>query len=136
MNLESLRNYCYSLPLVTEDVKWKTNLCFMVSGKIFCIAGFDSPFQASLKVGEEEYEELSAREGIMPAPYLARYKWILVKDSNALNQNQWEHYISQSYELVKAKIKKRIMSPIPSNKKQKTRNQKPETRNQKPGTKN
>ena len=117
MNLESLRNYCHSLPSVTEDVKWKTNLCFMVSGKIFCIAGFDSPFQASLKVGEEEFEELSAREGIIPAPYLARYKWILVKDSNALSQKQWEHYISQSYELVKAKIKKQIP---PS--KQKTKN--------------
>lgn len=120
MDLESLRNYCISLPSVTEEVKWKTNLCFMVSGKIFCIAGFDSPFQASLKVGEEEFEELSAREGIIPAPYLARYKWILVKDSNAFDQKEWERYISQSYELVKAKIKKRIMAPIPA--KQKTKN--------------
>ena len=112
MNLEVLRNYCQSLPNVTEDVKWKDNLCFMVAGKIFCITGFDSPLMASIKVSDEEFEELSATEGIVPAPYLARYKWVLVKNPNVFNSKQWEHYIRQSYELVKAKIPQKIIDQI------------------------
>lgn len=109
MNLESLRNFCRELPAVSEGVKWQNDLCFMVAGKIFCIAGFDAPLKVSLKVGDEEFDELSASEGIMPAPYLARYKWILVKEPDAFSQKQWEHYVRQSYELVKAKLSKKIL---------------------------
>src|SRR5438132_11719536 len=80
MNIETLRNICKSLPGVTEDVKWEDDLCFLIAGKIFCITGFDSPLMVSLKVPDEEFEGLIASEGISPAPYLARYKWVLIKD--------------------------------------------------------
>ena len=109
MNLDKLRSFCRELPAVTEGVKWQNDLCFMVAGKFFCIAGFESPLMVSLKVGEEEFEELSSSQGIIPAPYLARYKWILVKEPNSFSQKQWEHYIRQSYELVKAKLSKKIL---------------------------
>ncbi len=108
MNLENLRNFCKELPVVSEGVKWQNDLCFMVAGRIFCIAGFESPLRVSLKVGDEEFEELCVTDGIIPAPYLARYKWILVKDPGAFTEKQWEHYIRQSYELVKVKIPSKI----------------------------
>ena len=110
MNLETLRTLCLSLPAVTEDVKWQNDLCFMVAGKIFCITGFESPVMVSLKVPDDEFEELSAREGMVPAPYLARYKWILVKDSKALSDKEWKQFIQQSYELVKAKIPEKVFA--------------------------
>ena len=101
---------------MTEGVKWENDLCFMVAGKIFCITGFDSPLMVSLKVGDEEFEELSAKEGIIPAPYLARYKWILVKEASAFTKKEWEHYIGQSYELVKSKIPAKILKKhLPKN---------------------
>ena len=31
---------------------------------------------ASFKVSEAEFEELSAKNGVLPTPYLARYKWV------------------------------------------------------------
>jgi predicted DNA-binding protein (MmcQ/YjbR family) len=74
MNIESLRELCLSLPHVTEDVKWGADICFSIGGKMFCVSGFHSPFTTSFKVDEAEFEELSSKEGIVPAPYLARQK--------------------------------------------------------------
>lgn len=46
--------------------------------------------------------------GIRPAPYVARYEWSLVEEINQLNRKEWEHYIAQSYELVKARLPKKL----------------------------
>jgi hypothetical protein len=81
MDIETLRNICTGLPHVTEDVKWGNDLCFLIGGKMFCVAGLDQqPLTVSLKVTDEEFDELSNSPGIVPAPYVARYKWILLQD--------------------------------------------------------
>ena len=113
MDIEQLRLFCLSLPGVTEDIKWENDLCFCIGEKMFCVTGADAtPFTASMKVKPKEYEELASREGIAPAPYLARYKWILVKDINAFSNEEWKHYVKQSYELVKEKLPKRVLNAI------------------------
>lgn len=108
MNIESLRTFCLSLPGVTEEVKWESDLCFLVGGKMFCVTYADADQGASFKVRDEEYRNMIAREGIIPAPYLARAKWIYVIDFLWLSDAEWEHYVRQSYELVKEKLPKKL----------------------------
>lgn len=108
MNIENLRELCRSLPGVTEDVKWGSDLCFCVAGKIFCVASLDGPLSVSFKVRDDEFDELSRAPGLRPAPYVARYKWVLVDDVNKLNRKEWAHYVQQSYELVRAKLPKKL----------------------------
>jgi predicted DNA-binding protein (MmcQ/YjbR family) len=43
-----------------------------------------------------------------PAPYVARYKWVLVEEPDRLSRKEWEHYVRQSYELVRAKLPKQV----------------------------
>jgi len=110
MDIEKLRNYCLSLPHSSEDVKWEKDLCFCIGGKIFAVTGLgDGHDSASFKAGKEKFEELTALEGVDPAPYLARYKWVVAKFS-ALTDEQWKHYLTKSYEFVleglPAKIKR------------------------------
>jgi len=112
MEIESLRNICKELPFVTEDVKWGDDLCFLIGEKMFCVTGFMSPLKISLKVTDEEFEELSNSPGIIPAPYVARYKWILVEDANRFSDQEWKHYITQSYNLVKAKLPKKVLAQL------------------------
>jgi len=112
MNIEALRRFCLNLPAVTEDIKWGNDLCFLIGEKMFCITGLEGPFKFSMKVREDEYDELIARPGIVPAPYLARYKWVLVEHSNSLSQEQTECYITQSYELVKAKLPRSMLKKM------------------------
>lgn len=111
MNIESLRGYCLTLPHATEDIKWGADICFSIGGKMFCVTSAHIPFQVSLKVRDEEFEEMSQKEGIIPAPYVARYKWILIS-GDTLSDKQWKHFISQSYELVKNKLPKKILKGL------------------------
>ena len=112
MEIDALRKYCLSLAATTEDVKWDNDLCFSVGGKMYCIAALDAPFKCSFKVNDEEFEELSNRNGFMPAPYMARAKWVLVTNPSKLSKKEWERYIEQSYELVKKKLTKKVREQL------------------------
>jgi predicted DNA-binding protein (MmcQ/YjbR family) len=107
MDIEALQKICLSLPAATEDIKWGNDLVFSVGGRMFCVASLEPPFKCSFKVKDEEFEELSTREGFMPAPYMARAKWVLVTDPSKLKKQEWKDYIRQSYEFVKAKLTKK-----------------------------
>jgi predicted DNA-binding protein (MmcQ/YjbR family) len=63
--------------------------------------------QFSFKVKDEDFEELSNRQGFKPAPYLARAKWVLLTHSSRLHADEWKRFIKQSYELVKNKLPKK-----------------------------
>ena len=108
MNIDTLREYCLSLPAVTEDVKWGHDLCFSIAGKMFCVASLEGPLTVSFKVKDDEFDEMSNSPGMRPAPYVARYKWVLVEEVSALNRNEWKHYVKQSYDLVRAKLPKKL----------------------------
>jgi predicted DNA-binding protein (MmcQ/YjbR family) len=112
MNIEQLRKFCLSLPGATEDIKWGHDLCFCVGEKMFCVTGLTGPMKVSLKVNEDEFDELSGSSGIIPAPYMARNKWVLVEDPARFNKKEWEHYIRQSYQLVSSKLPKKIQKEI------------------------
>jgi predicted DNA-binding protein (MmcQ/YjbR family) len=108
MNIDQLRAYCLSLPAVTEDIKWENDLVFSVGSKMFCAAGLETPLKFSFKVVDEDFEELSSREGFKPAPYLARAKWVLAIEPSRLHADEWKEFIRQSYELVKKKLPKKL----------------------------
>jgi predicted DNA-binding protein (MmcQ/YjbR family) len=112
MNVEQLRKLCLSLPNTTEDVKWDNDLCFLIGEKMFCVTGLEGPFSTSFKVKDEEFNELTEIDGIIPAPYLARYKWVLVENPGSLTKKEWDYYISKSYEMIKLKLPKKILAQL------------------------
>ena len=69
-------------------------------------------FSISLKVKVEEFDELSRTIGILPAPYAARYQWILVTEVSVFSKEEWAHYIGQSYQLVKLKLSKKVLNQL------------------------
>jgi len=112
VNIEALRELCLGLPGVTEDIKWGADLCFLVGEKMFCVTSIDPPHSVSFKVTDEEFDEMAARQGIIPAPYMARNKWINVQEWSVLTDAEWETYVKQSYSLVKAKLPKKVQKEI------------------------
>lgn len=109
MNIESLQKLCKSFKGVTEDIKWGNDLCFSIAKKMFCVAGLQEPLSVSFKVSEEEFHELTGTPGIIPAPYVARYHWILVEDLTRFSKKEWEKYLINSYNLVKSKLPKKAL---------------------------
>ena len=112
MNIETLRDFCNSLPSVTEDVKWKNDLCFSIGNKIFCASSLTGPFSVSFKVKDDDFDELSSSNDIIPAPYAARYKWVMVNNPGRFTKKDWEQYVLQSYELVKAKLPQKVLKGL------------------------
>ncbi len=108
MNNEAIRNFCLSLPKATEDVKWESDLCFCIAKKIFCMMGTGANTSVCFKCSEENFNELCERDGIIPAPYLARNKWVRVQKISALNKDEWKHFIKTSYNLVTAGLPKKL----------------------------
>lgn len=109
MDVESLRRYCLSFPHATENLQWGDDLCFKVGGKIFAVVSLGSvPQGMSLKCTPERFAELVEQDGIIPAPYVGRYKWVLLQRLDVLPQKELKELIQQSYQMVsvKAKIKR------------------------------
>ena len=107
-----LRKICSSLRAVTEDVKWGNDLVFSVGDKMFCAASLEPPFSCSFKVPDDEFDEISNRNGFTPAPYMARAKWVMVTDPSKLNKKDWERFLKQSYELIKIKLTKKLREKL------------------------
>lgn len=113
MDIEHLRALCLALPYVTEDIKWEKDLCFCIGEKMFCVTGLESTsFGVSIKVPAEQFNELVERDGIIPAPYLARYNWVAITQADGLKPEEWEIFIKKSYELVKAKLPKKLLKSL------------------------
>ncbi|UKJ08993.1 MmcQ/YjbR family DNA-binding protein [Solitalea lacus] len=74
--------------------------------------GLSGDFGVSVKVTDEDFSLMIERDGIVPAPYLARYKWIYISNPNALNEAEWQKIIKESYALIKGKLPKKVLNSL------------------------
>ena len=105
MNIDQLRQLCLSFPGATEQIQWGDDLLFKVGGKMFVVIPLEpARVWLTLKADPEEFAELTERPGIIPAPYLARAKWIAIESRDTLPQTEIMALLRKSYELVFAKL--------------------------------
>ena len=108
MNIEYIQEICKKLPHVTEDVKWGHDLCFLIGGKMFAVTGLDEvPVTVSFKVPEDEFDDIITGEWFQPAPYMARYKWVLLTDVSKVSKTALQELLHQSYQLVASALPKK-----------------------------
>jgi predicted DNA-binding protein (MmcQ/YjbR family) len=106
MNADTIREFCLAFPQATENLQWGDDLCFKIGGKIFAIVGLDNP-RLCFKCAPETFAELIEREDIHPAPYVGRYKWVMLDQLGAVGWPELRELIQQSYEMVAAKAPKK-----------------------------
>jgi predicted DNA-binding protein (MmcQ/YjbR family) len=112
MDIEAAKALCRSFPGCTEDTKWGADLVFSVGSKMFAVTEVESPKGISFKVEDERFLELTDRPGIVPAPYLARAKWVYVESSAKLADQEAAGLLRRSYELVFSKLTKKLQAEI------------------------
>jgi len=111
INIDWIRSYCLSFPNATEDIQWGNDLLFRIAGKIF--AGIDlNSSNLSFKCSPDEFSELIEKDGIIPAPYTARYQWVCVQELRTLRKSEIERLIRQSYEMVYDKLPQKIKAKL------------------------
>ena len=96
--------FCETLPGATKDVKWGNDLIFSVGGKMF--AGFQLPTGEPLgfKVDPLVFSSLVGRDGIVPAPYMAKHHWVSVPDRTRVPLPTLEDLLAESHRLVAEKL--------------------------------
>ncbi|HSC45976.1 MAG TPA: MmcQ/YjbR family DNA-binding protein [Candidatus Acidoferrum sp.] len=109
MDIEWLRGTCLAFADTSEQVQWGYDLVFKVHGKMFAIAPLEpARVVLSFKCTDENFAELTERPEIIPAPYLARAKWVALETRGAVGKEELAELLRGSYEMVLAKIPKRI----------------------------
>ncbi|HJZ64178.1 MAG TPA: MmcQ/YjbR family DNA-binding protein [Candidatus Acidoferrum sp.] len=112
-SVESIRKLCLSFPHATEQVQWGYDLVFKIGGKMFAITPLEpAPVFLTFKATEESFAELTERPGIIPAPYLARAKWVAMENADALSPQELAALLRLSYDLVLAKLPKRTQGNL------------------------
>ena len=107
MSIDAVRTLCLSLPAVTEDIKWGSDLVFSVGGKMFAVVNTERPHTLAFKCTPEMFAQLTERDGIIPAPYLARALWVQERTvGDVLDRREMEELLKASYELVVAGLPK------------------------------
>jgi predicted DNA-binding protein (MmcQ/YjbR family) len=108
MNLDKFRKICLSFPAATEQIQWGNDLVFKVGGRMFAVAATEpSSHAVSFKCSDEGFAQLLEQEGVVPAPYLARARWVALERFDALSDREMQERLAEAYRLVYAKLTKK-----------------------------
>lgn len=116
MDAESVRKFCLSLPHVTEDVQWGSDLLFRIGNKMFAVVALEAAtdHRMSFKCTPEVFAELTEREGIVPAPYVARYHWVALEQFDALPERELKDLLKTAYQLIREKLPRKAKAQLES----------------------
>ena len=111
---------CRKLPGTTYDVKWGKDECYSVGGKMYAVIGPGgthggpkaSAWSIAFKAEDHRFLELTDREGIIPAPYMARHKWVLVQDPKKIPDAELQELIVRSHALVAARLPRKVRESL------------------------
>ena len=116
MTVQTVRDMCRALAGTTQDIKWGADLVFSVGGKMYAVVCLDPPHTVAFKCSPEDFADLVERDGIIPAPYLARAMWVQEQAlGQSLDRHELMRFVQASYALVRAKLPK---SRLPQEKEQ------------------
>ena len=117
MDNERIRALCMALPHVKETVNWGHHLVYWtgdrdLGGKMFAMTDLDGTGTGVLwfHCGAERFHELLEREGIIPAPYMARAFWVTVERWDVLRPREYEDELRRAYELIFARLPKKTQA--------------------------
>ena len=114
MRLDGLRTFALAQPHTTVVKQWGEHLVFKVAGKMFLIVALDGVLAdgATFKCTPDEFDGLTEIDGIAQAPYCAKRHWVRVADLDALPAPEFQRRIRRSYDLVVAKLPKKIQATL------------------------
>ncbi len=111
MTPEAFDKAARALPGVTMDVQWGDDHVYKVGGKMFAVHG-PSDGSFCFKASDIAFEALTETGRGIPAPYLARAKWVQfasLKDEDAAEVIDW---LVSAHGLVAAKLTRKVRAEL------------------------
>jgi predicted DNA-binding protein (MmcQ/YjbR family) len=98
-----------ALPGAELSIKWGDHRTFCVGGKMFAIlSGPSGPLELSFKCSDMAFELLIERDGIIPAPYLQRAKWVRLETLDVMDADELTARIKEAHRIVAGKLPKTL----------------------------
>ena len=119
MNIAKAHAWCAALPGATLDHKWQfadsVHPVYSVGGRMFAMFSMKGGKLVDtllFKADDARFLELTDRDGFMPAPYLARAKWVKVEATARLSDTEAKQLLTEAYQTVLAKLSKKMQREI------------------------
>lgn len=108
MDIESFRQYCLSLPAVTEELPFGPDtLVYKVAGKMFALTDINTFESINLKCDPDLAVEFRERyPAVLPGYHMNKKHWNTVLMDGSINNQLIRDWIRQSYNLVAASLPK------------------------------
>ncbi len=115
MTRDEFDAFCAGLPATTHVVQWGNTSVWKVGGKIFALCsswGTGGVQAISFKCSEMSYGLLIEEAGIVPAPYLARARWVQIREKGALSDEDIRAYVVAAHGLILRKLPKTLKASL------------------------
>ena len=103
-----------ALPGATLSIQWGDDRIYKVGGKMFAGMGGGKAPALSFKCTDLSYEMLIQRAGIVPAPYMARAKWVQLTKLSAMEGDELKKRLAEAHRLIVEKLPKKLRDTLAS----------------------
>jgi predicted DNA-binding protein (MmcQ/YjbR family) len=110
MTPETFREHCLSHSAAELSVQWGDDQVFKVAGRMFtiCDAGFT---KISFKCSDASFLILTESAAALPAPYLARARWVRV-GPQSLPAAELMSRITEAYAIIRSGLTKKAQASL------------------------
>lgn len=111
MSPASFRKCCLALPGAECVVQWGDDQVYKIGGKMF--AATDAAcMKISFKCSDEAFHVLTESGAAIPAPYLARAKWVQIGSSD-MPSDELRQRVRHAYAIVRSGLTKKLQAGLP-----------------------
>jgi predicted DNA-binding protein (MmcQ/YjbR family) len=114
MTFKDLHLFLAKLPKATLSVQWGNDHVYKVGGKMFAVLGppDGKGRTLSFKATDGSFEILTRLDGIIPAPYLARAKWVYLDKPQRLPAKELKAYLTRAHAIVASTLPKKTQKEM------------------------
>lgn len=104
MKYAEIEKFCLSLTGARLSIQWGADHVYKVGDKMFAVLCPPEmkPQSLSFKAGDDSFAILTKEKDIVPAPYLARSKWVQLRKLDALGAKDLKAYLARAHAIVAA----------------------------------
>lgn len=110
MTLDEFNAFCGALPGTSRVIQWGGAHVWKVGDKVFAIASFwgedrpDGDHKITVKCSDIGWEVLKDQPPFVPAPYLARGKWVQCEAPDEVDRTELEELITTSCAIIAGQL--------------------------------
>ena len=120
MDLDRARALLVSLPHVAEAEQFGGLIYWVgdkaIGGRMMALVNFEGQgLRISFPAGPERFHELLERDGLVPAPYMARAHWVAAERWDVFRNAEWQEELRAAHGVILSKMtaKTRALLELP-----------------------